>query len=309
MPVIGQKFVIVGGAGLLGSAVAHTLVRDHSLDVIICDQFGGVHDRKWANLPNLIADIWTPESLLTNLDKAWRDIAGVLVLADDGLMHEDADALFETAYHMPRRVWDLCVAKQRPLMWASSSHVYGDGPSQSSRDVHDMLALTPRTAFGRAKLAFDIFAARQGIGPDTPPVQTGLRLSSLYGSTERHKGGFASLPVQALSAARQNKVFPLWEGSETWVRDWCHADDAAKVVAALAIGQKTGFFDIGTGLGTSTRDLLREVQSLTGQTLDILAVNAPTHSARSLTPADTTPLLATGITASFRSLKEGLATL
>jgi nucleoside-diphosphate-sugar epimerase len=309
MPVQGRKFVIVGGAGLVGSAVAHAVLGDHGADVVICDRLGSVNDRKWANLPPSLDDLWTPDSLLSNLDKNWREIAGVVVLADDGHLQQDCDAMFEAAYHLPRRIWDFCVAKQRPMAWASSAHIYGAGPSHLSTKAEEIVTLKPSTAFGHAKLAFDMFAARQGTGPDTPPVWTGLRLSSVYGPSEIHKGVQASLPVRAMAAARAGTTLDLWNDSATGNRDWVHADDAGAAIAALIAGQHAGFFDVGTGQTLMTDELIACVENVAAKKLRVGYDVQDSICSPSLTPANIRPLAEAGLSVQFRSLHEGLTTL
>jgi nucleoside-diphosphate-sugar epimerase len=309
MPIQGQKFVIVGGAGFVGSALAHTLIVAHSGDVIICDSFGGIDQNKWANLPAAIDDLWAQQTLLPNLDKAWRDIAGVILLADTKQDSQDGDALFEAAYHLPRRVWDFCVAKQRPLYWASSAHVYGEGQSQLSRDVADVVALKPISAFGRAKLAFDVFAARQGTGPNTPPAWASWRLSSAYGKGEAHKGEFASLPVRAMAAAKAGNALGIWEDSMEATRDWVHVDDAAAAIAALTVGEHAGFFDIGSGVMTTTRNLISHVGNLSGTALRLRSLAAPVSSIKSIASANIAALGAVGVPVQFRTLQQGLTAL
>jgi nucleoside-diphosphate-sugar epimerase len=307
MPVQGQKFVIIGGAGLIGSALAHSLIAEHTAEVVICDQFGAVDGGKWARIPVAIDDIWTPDCLATNLDKAWREIAGVVYLADGGHANNDCDAIFQSAFHLPRSVWDFCVAKQRPLQWASSSHVYGSGPSDLSTAPSDIAKLSPLTAFGRAKLAFDMFAARQGTGPNAPPVWSGFRLSSVYGKGEHHKDDIASLPVRAMAAARTGGTLEL---DRDLTRDWVHVDDCAAALAGLVTGAHAGFYDIGSGIETSGSQLVAQIEAVTGQKLT--TINA-TSDGRAvpvpLPPANIGPLVDAGISVQFRSLAQGLTTL
>ncbi|MCU0882406.1 MAG: NAD-dependent epimerase/dehydratase family protein, partial [Hyphomonadaceae bacterium] len=69
MPVIGSKFVVVGGAGLVGSAVVRALSASGA-DVIVCDQ---VPDSQWHQLPPGLDDVWSPEDLWRRLEESWRD--------------------------------------------------------------------------------------------------------------------------------------------------------------------------------------------------------------------------------------------
>jgi nucleoside-diphosphate-sugar epimerase len=304
MPVQGQKFIIIGGAGFVGSALARRLLATSSTDIIICDSVGPCDGGKWVNLPAQLADLWTPGSLMDNLDKSWRETAGVVLMADAGPGQSDGDAIFDAAYHVPRRVWDFCVAKQRPIYWASSAHVYGQSAPNLSTNPDDLAGFEPTNAFGRAKLAFDMFAARQGTGPSAPPITTGFRLSSLYGRGEAHKGQHASLPARAISCARSGETLQIWAGSQALTRDWVHVDDAASAMAEVILGEKAGFFDIGSGQTTSTEDVVKAAKGITGQSLSCDGTMPAPYQAHNLPAANITNL-----TTTFRSLSEGLKTL
>jgi nucleoside-diphosphate-sugar epimerase len=314
MPLQGRKFVIVGGAGFIGSAVARHLAHDGSAEVVVCDTIGPLNDRKWANLPATLSDLWTPEDLMAHLERAWRDIAGILLFADGGHSQGDGDALFETAYHLPRRVWDFAAAKQRPIYWASSSQIYGDSASDGRVDPQVIAGFKPTTPFGRAKQAFDVFAASQGIGPDAPPIATGFRLSSVYGLGEDHKGSLASLPTRALHAAKTRQKLELWDlsgmGDPAGARDWVHVEDAAQAVAQIALQGHAGFFDIGSGTLCAPTQLLETIEDLTGHTLliDTIAPNSLSQVSP-LPAADLTGLEACGIRVAFRELAAGLKPL
>jgi ADP-L-glycero-D-manno-heptose 6-epimerase len=302
MPIQGQKYVILGGSSALGSALARALTAQHSAHIVVCDTFGDANASKWADLPVDVDDIWHPDSLLNNLDTAWREVAGVVLLNKSSPLDLNFDALLAAHYHLPRRVWDFCVAKQRPIYWGSSAHVYGSGDSNLSRDPADVMAMAPATAIGRACQAFDVFAAKQGIGPGAPPIACGFRLSSLYATSK-------GLPSRALAHAKAGTGLGLWTGSDEHTRDWIHVADAAHAMAHLMIAEQSGFFDIGTGIVTTNKDLIDKVEAQAGQKLIIHKAPAPLYHARHLPAANTQALADAGVSVQFRSLEIGLADL
>ncbi|GBF57633.1 ADP-L-glycero-D-manno-heptose-6-epimerase [Candidatus Phycosocius bacilliformis] len=309
MPVSGRKIIIIGGAGFVGSAVAHQLANDGGADVIICDQIGSVQSGKWANLPAKLADLWAPDDLMGHLDKAWREIAGVLIFADAGHDGGDGDGLLATSYHLPRRVWDYAVAKQRPIHWASSLQVYGTSAPDRRYDGPAVANFKPTTAFGRVKQAFDYFAASQGLGPDAPPRATGFRLASVYGAGEGHKGELASLPTRAIAHAQAGKTLAVWEleRGQQPARDWVHVDDAATAISQLILSDHAGFFDIGTGQLTQTHQLLTACASLAGAEVKVRPILPPPGAWTQNGPAaDLSWLEQTGLSCQFRQMEAGL---
>jgi nucleoside-diphosphate-sugar epimerase len=308
MPVTGSKFVIVGGAGLVGSALGRELARNAGTDVVVCDRLGGADDGRWHTLPASLDDLWAPEDLAGRLDRSWRDIAGVVVLAD-GCSHSD---LFETSFTLPRRLWDFAAQRQRPLYWGSSLQIYGtggdrDGPASS---------LTPVSGFGRAKQAFEVFAERHSKDADAPPVATAFRLASVYGSGESHKGSRSSLPAQALQALKAGNPVQLWRSTDPaqvdggHARDWVHVDDAAAMMAAVMLAGLQGPFDIGSGTLTSALDVVRTAASVADTTPSVTFVEPEAGASLEQGPAaDGAALKAAGINVSPRSLASGLREL
>ncbi len=306
MPLKSQCYIIVGGAGLVGSALARVL-SSQGQSVIICDHFGHLNDQKWAHMPSNLADIWTPDALIHNLEKTWQSIAGVILLADGGHQDGDIDALFETSYHLPRRVWDFCAAKQRPIYWASSTQVYGQAASNLSTDPAVIAAFKPFTAFGRVKQAFDVFAARQGTGSQAPPIATGFRLVSVYGAHEDHKAELASLPNLLLSAERYDRQVTLNTKSAEYVRHWLHVDDAAGAMAALILERRRGYFDIGTGPTITTEDLLASASKVAQQNIGNRCNWDGGHLANAHIAANLSPLDMLHASIQFRTLEQGLS--
>ena len=315
MPVTGHRIVVVGGAGLVGSAVARALAdTDHGLDVVVCDRLGAARDGKWRALPARLDDLWQPEDLAARLEATWRSVAAVVVMADAG-EGPDADALFAGLFHLRRRLYDFASARQRPLVWASSLQVYGAGPAAPDADVAALAALKPLSAFGRACQAFDLFAARNRTTADAPPVLAGLRLASVYGAHEQHKGAGASLPVRALAAVRAGEPVALWRSTDPAVvdgghaRDWVHADDAGAMAAAVIRAGVSGFFDIGSGVAVSAHEVVRSAARAAGREGRMVFTEPPPEAALIVPPADLAALRAAGIEPQLRSLDEGLAAL
>jgi ADP-L-glycero-D-manno-heptose 6-epimerase len=302
----GRKFIVIGGAGLVGSAVARHLAEDGSAQVIVCDLLGSSTSGKWANLPAKMADLWTPDEVVGHLDRAWRDVAGVLCFADAGHSAGDMDALFKTSYHLPRQVWDYAVAKQRAIYWASTIQVYGDAKPDLSADPNVIAGFQPKTAFGRAKQAFDYFAASQGSGPDAAPIATGFRLASVYGRGEGHKGALSSLPTRARDHALADRPLPVWEAS----RDWVHVEDAANVIAQIVLQGHAGFFDVGSGSLTSATAVAKASEVATGKALAIETRSAPADvCAHQTAAADHSALEKLGLAYTFRTMEAGLSSL
>lgn len=298
MPIIGSKFVIVGGAGLVGSAVARALAAGVA-PVIVCD---GVEASQWAGLPPDLDDLWGPEELQSRLDQSWRDVAGIAVFADG-----------PNAFAPMRRLWDVASARQRPLYWASTLQVYGTShPGVSGEPA----AFAPVSAFGRAHRAMEVFAARRSLEHDAPPVATAFRLASVYGAGEGHKASGASLPYRAVQSLSAGQPVEVWRSTSpdqtdgSHQRDWIHVDDAAAIIAAVITGGLQGPFDVGTGVLTSATSIVNAASRATGMAPAVIHVDPPAFAAVDAgVAADLSPLAAAGVDPSAKGIDAGMAEL
>ena len=119
--------VVTGGAGFIGSNIAHRLAADGH-DVVVVDRLGddGV---KWRNLAKTPLElILAPEELDGWLAENGRDVEAVVHMgAISATTARDADEINATNLRLSRRLWDDCAEAGRPFIYASSAATYGDG--------------------------------------------------------------------------------------------------------------------------------------------------------------------------------------
>ncbi len=89
-----------------------------------------------------------------------------------------------------------------------------------------------------------------------------LRIANCYGKNQKVTGAQGAIGV-FLSHIMQGKPITIWgDGSTT--RDYVHVEDVADAfVKALTQSSKYRVFNIGTGVGTSLRDLLDKMERIT----------------------------------------------
>ncbi len=317
---INMRLLITGGAGFIGSQIAHRLAHKANYTVSICDRFGQAEDGKWSNLLGLpLADIIAPEGLLAWLESHWRSVDAVLHMgAISSTEVTDVDRLIEQNFRVSRDLWDWCASRQIRLIYASSAAVYGDG-AQGFQDenLQGAAALRPLNPYGWSKLLFDHYAlAAQGRGA-SPPAWAGLRFFNVYGHNEGHKGGQASVAWQMLQRARAGQPLQLFRSHRAGIedgaqaRDFVWVGDCVEVIAWLLEAEiSAGVLNVGTGTARSYAELAKAVQAATKTQVPIAWIDTPQALRATYqyhTQADISRLRQLGYLRAFTSLEAGLA--
>ena len=234
----GQRVLVTGGAGFIGSNLANHLAADNEV-IAVDDLYLG-----------------TPE----NLDEA-VEFHDASVLDDD--LPTDVDVLFHLAalssYRMheedPRTgarvnvegfVNTVDQAREdgcETVVYASTSSIYGSRTEPSPEGME----VTVNTGYEASKLAreqyADYFQNHYGLSC------AGLRFFSVYqgyGGAEGHKGEYANVIAQFADDVA-NGTPPRLYGDGTQTRDFTHVDDVVRAVELAADHRLEGVYNVGTG--------------------------------------------------------------
>jgi nucleoside-diphosphate-sugar epimerase len=198
MPITGSRYLVVGGAGKIGSSVAQGLAGAGA-SVIVADTITTDACDRWAELPSGLDDFWALDELQTRLERHWRDIAAIGVFSSD-------TSLQSALLTQPRRLWDVASQRQRPFFFGSSLQVYGSAPI-SSRLGADPATFRPATPLGQAARVFERFAHVHQADADAPPVVTALRADTCWqidGALPGHV--YSSLAGEGSSGAEMARI-------------------------------------------------------------------------------------------------------
>jgi ADP-L-glycero-D-manno-heptose 6-epimerase len=300
--------LLTGGAGFIGSNILGALGRRGRDDVIVVDDL--TDGAKCANLSGRsFADYLDAEELLEQCDR---------LPALSGIIHQgacvdttvrDGKAVMRVNYTFSKRLLDIARSHRCPFVYASSAAIYGDGSGGFREEPACERARTP---YAFSKWAFDEFIRRLGREASVPVV--GLRYFNVYGPGEGHKGRMASVAWHCFQAARRGEAPKLFEGSDTFVRDFISVDDVAEVNLyfldeAAAGRDRSGIYNVGTGLPRSFGDMGRIVAEVTGSKPPV-SIPFPDDlrgQYQAYTCADIGRLRAAGWDRSFATLEEGIA--
>jgi UDP-glucose 4-epimerase len=161
----------------------------------------------------------------------------------------------------------LDALKRRPgtgLTYLSSGGtVYGNAFSAT---VSEHVDCSPVSAYGVAKLAGEkyigMYANQYGI-----PVKI-LRVANAYGPRQSAAGG-QGIVAALLAAATDGTSVDIRDGG-TAIRDFIHVDDVAWATARLRPDATSPrVVNVGTGRGRSVLEVLRIVESVTGEVVQV----------------------------------------
>jgi len=274
-------FIITGGAGFIGSALAWKLNQLGVEEIILVDSLG--KSEKWKNLRAL--------KYLDYIEKGdflWRlfedyirtdDITGVIHLgACSSTTEKDASYLVSNNFDYSKQLALYCVENEKPFIYASSAATYGGGENGYKDDEENIDSLRPLNMYGHSKQMFDQWAERNGIMDRI----TGLKFFNVYGPNEYHKGNMASMVYKAYHQIKEDgktglfkSENPNYEHGEQ-KRDFVYIKDVVNImVQFIKNPQLTGIYNLGTGEANTWNTLIGSIFKAMNLETDIEYVNMP----------------------------------
>lgn len=254
---------ITGAAGFIGSYLTGYLNKLGFEQLVLVDDF--TQTRKSANLEGkkYIEKIDRNDFISWAMSKPGfvRYIFHLGARTDTTEMDYEVHRKLNLEYS--KKVWQLCVQQDIPLVYASSAATYGNGAHGYTDSHHIISELEPLNPYGRSKNEFDIWAiAEQG----APPFWAGLKFFNVYGPNEYHKGRMASVIFHAYNQIKKEgkaRLFlshnPAYKDGEQ-LRDFIYVADIANICYWLMQEQPgNGLYNAGTG---QARTFLALVQAL-----------------------------------------------
>lgn len=250
--------VLIGGGGFIGRHVAAACLSS-GIDVRIAD----VHDVKRAPAP---AD-GLPDGVEMRVGD-YRDHAFLaeVVKGMDAVVHLAHDAMhlngqcdmaaeYERNILPAVRLMEACLdaAVQRFVFVSSGGTVYGNQPAGTP--IKESCQTNPISLYGTAKLSIEHIAQLYFTQRQLPAVI--VRPANAYGAGQLPFRGQGLVPTAFASALHNKKVNIFGDGGT--VRDYVHVKDIAQgIVHAIRAGRLGSAYNIGSGEGVSTRQILTD---------------------------------------------------
>jgi len=271
MDIKGNRILVIGGAGLIGSHVVEALLKEDVKEVTVYDNFcRGTHENLRHALKDPRCRIFEigGDILQTDiLDKAMRGIDGVIHLAALWLLqcYEYPRAAFDVNIRGTFNVLEACVNNDiKRLVYSSSASVYGDAVEEPMTEDHPY---NNWTFYGATKIAgehmFKAYHKRYGLDG------VGLRYMNVYGPRQDYKGTYIAVMMKILDNLDNGKP-PVVYGDGSQAYDFIYVADVARAnVCALKSNTEFGFYNVGRGIKTTIKELAELILKITDSDLPI----------------------------------------
>jgi UDP-glucose 4-epimerase len=265
MEIKGKNFVVIGGAGLIGSHTVDLLLKEDVKKVIVYDNFvrGRAENLKEAlKDPRLtIYDVGGDILQTDILNSALKGCDGVFHFAALWLLqcHEYPNSAFETNVRGTFNVMEACIQNNiKKLIYSSSASVYGDALYEPMTEDHPF---NNKNFYGATKICGE--ALLRSYHHRYELDYLGLRYMNVYGPRQDYQGAYIAVIMKMLDAI-DNGDGPtiLGDGSEAF--DFVAVEDCAKAnLCAMKSSRTDNFYNVGTGNRTSLKELAELILQIT----------------------------------------------
>jgi UDP-glucose 4-epimerase len=299
-----MRFLITGGAGFIGTALASHLAKEGHTVRVLDDLSSGDVSRLEPRIHFTRGDVEDKPKvwrLLNNIDCVYHLAARVSV---------PESVLYPREYNKTNVSGTVAImeamrdAGVKRVVLASSGAVYGE---QRAAQVSEDLLPEPTSPYAVSKLAAESYV--RTIGGLWNIETVCLRIFNAYGPGQAilpaHPPVIPQFVRQILGGG---SLIIHGDGRQT--RDYVHIDDVVRalVIAATATGIDRQIINVGTGFGTSIIQLINLIEKVTGRSSQTI-INQTISGGVSTLVADTNRAKKLLDFEARISLEEGLALL
>lgn len=267
-----MRFLITGGAGFLGTALANRLVSEGHQVRVIDDLSAGDPsrlDERVLFTRGSVLDrpkLWT---LLQDVDCVYHLAARVLVAESILYPREYNEVNVGGTVTLMEAIRDAGV---RRVVLTSSGAIYGEQPTQP---VREDAPPNPQSPYAVSKLAAEYYVRTIGALWGIETVV--LRIFNAYGPGQNIPPSHPPVVPRFLQQAVRGGTLVIFGGG-TQTRDFVFVDDVvdALVAAATAPDVDRRIINIGSGQETSINELAQLVLEVVGKDVEI--IHSPAQS-------------------------------
>lgn len=271
MDIKGKTILVIGGAGFIGSHVVDELRKEDVKSIIIYDNFcRGTKENIAESMKDKRVRLFEIGGDIQNtdiLDMAMKESDAVIHLAALWLLqcHEFPRSAFDVNIQGTFNVLEACRNNNiQRLVYSSSASVYGDAVELPMTEEHPF---NNRTFYGATKIAGEAMCRAFNERYKLPYV--GLRYMNVYGPRQDYKGTYIAVIMKILDRI-DSGLSPIVYGDGSQSYDFIFVSDVAQAnVRALKSETADKFYNVGSGISTSIKEVCEMLLELTNSKLKI----------------------------------------
>ncbi len=263
-----MNVIIFGAAGFIGTNLALKLIKNENINLRLVDvdkDYFVDELKSISNIKFIISDFdknTNFDEMLENQDVVYHLVSNV-VPASSGV---DVYHEIESNVGVTAKLLDACVRcnVKKVVFISSGGTVYGRKVICPIKETADT---NPITSYGIQKLAIEklLYFYNYKFGLDYRVI----RLANPYGDYQRPNGVLGVIVNFVYKALKKEPITIYGDGSA--IRDYIYINDA--IEAILKIGAYEGkekVFNLGSGIGTSIKEVLEVLEKVLGEKLNVI---------------------------------------
>jgi len=279
-----SKCLVIGGAGFIGSFVVAELLKENVKQVVIYDNLTrGKKDYLETSLKDPRCSFYPAGGDIREIDvlnDAMKGMDYVFCLAALWLLHckDYPRTAFDVNIAGTFNVLEACVKNNiKKLVWSSSASVYGDAVELPMTESHPF---NNKNFYGATKIAGEAMATafndRYGL------KVIGLRYMNVYGPHQDQTAAYTGVIPIMLNKIDANEA-PVINGDGSQAYDFIYVEDVAACnIKAMRSDIPFGFYNVGTGVQTSIKELCDTILELKRSDLKVTYKPYSADDARAL---------------------------
>ncbi len=271
MQLEGKRFLVIGGAGFIGSHLVDQLLAEGVAELRVFDNFSRGREE---NLAEALAD---PRVTVfqNGAELMHRDILREAMSGCDGVFHLAALWLLH-CWDFPRSAFEVNVAGTfnvleamletgvRRLVYSSSASVYGDAVHEPMDEDHPY---NNTNFYGATKIAGEHMCRalhHRYKGTDKHFDYCGLRYMNVYGPRQDYRGAYIAVIMKILDRLDRG-LPPVVYGDGSQAYDFVYVGDCARAnLLAMRAEATDACYNVGTGVKTTIKELAELILDITG---------------------------------------------
>jgi UDP-glucose 4-epimerase len=249
-----MRILVLGGSGFLGSHIVDRFVAEKH-EVTVYDLYTERYRRTPTGVHFYTGDFGNVGALNEVISSGFDAVIHCVSTTTPKSSNESAEFDIQSNVIGTVRLMDICVrhGAGKLVFLSSGGTVYGNvGDVPAIAESHPV---KPICSYGVSKLSIEqhlsVYHHLNGLN------YVSLRVSNPYGERQSPHRALGALTV-FLYRTLTHQPIEVW-GDGSVIRDFIYAGDVASAVYQATVRPLRGVFNVGTGTGTSLRDLLAEI--------------------------------------------------